>query len=90
MYGAVSKPGSYDIVGGRDSIQDILSQAGGMTTDAAPEVIFTPAETAPNAPATLQLAGNEERILAEPQLLTASAEKEVFVEFESWPVAVVH
>ena len=43
VFGAVAKPGVYDLSGPHDTIQDMISQAGGYMTDASPRVEFKPA-----------------------------------------------
>ena len=42
VMGAVQKPGLYDLRNSSVSIIDVIGQAGGMTTDAAQQVIFVP------------------------------------------------
>ncbi len=46
VFGAVAKPGLYDITGPTDTIQSMLAAAGGMTDSAAQHVQFTPASLA--------------------------------------------
>ena len=43
VFGAVAKPGVYDLTSSKDTIQDMISLAGGMTTDASPRIEFKPA-----------------------------------------------
>jgi polysaccharide biosynthesis/export protein len=47
VFGAVAKPGVYDIASARDTIQDMITLAGGMSVDAAQRIEFTPAGSAP-------------------------------------------
>jgi polysaccharide export outer membrane protein len=44
VVGAVQKPGLYNLASGSDTIMDMLSQAGGMTTGSAERIVFIPAE----------------------------------------------
>jgi polysaccharide export outer membrane protein len=44
VVGAVEKPGTYSLTAGDGTILDLLSQAGGTSKDAAPRVLFFPAE----------------------------------------------
>lgn len=54
VLGAVQKPGTYTLSGPTDTIRGIIERAGGMTDQAGPEILFTPAsadaEGAPNDP----------------------------------------
>ena len=43
VFGAVAKPGLYDISGPADTIQTMIATAGGMTDSAAQHIQFTPA-----------------------------------------------
>jgi polysaccharide export outer membrane protein len=45
VLGAVFKPGLYSMNSGTDTILDMLSQAGGITTGADPRLYFIPAES---------------------------------------------
>lgn len=45
VLGAVFKPGLYSLTSGSDTILDMLSQAGGITTGADPRLYFIPAES---------------------------------------------
>jgi len=44
VVGAVEKPGLYNLASTTDTILDVLSLAGGMKTDAAPQINLIPAE----------------------------------------------
>lgn len=44
VVGAVQKPGLYSLASGADTIFDMISQAGGMTAQAAERILFIPAE----------------------------------------------
>lgn len=46
VLGAVGKPGLYSLVGSGDTLLDVISQAGGMTDNAASKILFIPAEPA--------------------------------------------
>ncbi len=46
VFGAVAKPGVYNLSGPNDTIQDMISLAGGFAVDASPRVQFRPAELA--------------------------------------------
>ena len=45
VLGAVFKPGLYSLTSGADTILDMLSQAGGITSGADPRLYFIPAES---------------------------------------------
>lgn len=45
VVGAVEKPGAYSMTRGNDTILEMLSQAGGMTKEAAPRILLFPAES---------------------------------------------
>lgn len=45
VMGAVAKPGLYSVSSGADTILDVISQAGGMTGEAAAYLHFIPAES---------------------------------------------
>jgi polysaccharide export outer membrane protein len=45
--GAVARPGFYELRGGRETIMDLLTRAGGITDDASPKVYFSPASDPP-------------------------------------------
>lgn len=47
--GAVAKPGLYSLTSGVETLQDAISLAGGMTKEAAPRILFTPAESSGDA-----------------------------------------
>jgi polysaccharide export outer membrane protein len=44
--GAVGKPGLYSLASSTDTLLDMISQAGGMTKEAFPRILLTPAESA--------------------------------------------
>jgi len=44
--GAVGKPGLYSLASSTDTLLDMISQAGGMTKEAFPRILLTPAEFA--------------------------------------------
>ena len=44
VFGAVAKPGVYDLTGPRDTLRDVLSQAGGPTVAGGSVVVFSPIE----------------------------------------------
>jgi len=44
--GAVEKPGLYSVASTRETLLDVISQAGGMTKDALPRILLLPAESA--------------------------------------------
>jgi len=44
VIGQVGKPGLYSLASDSDTLLDVLSQAGGVTAEAAPRVLFIPAE----------------------------------------------
>jgi len=46
VIGAVQKPGLYNLASSADTVMSMISQAGGMKTDAAEHIIFLPAEPA--------------------------------------------
>jgi polysaccharide export outer membrane protein len=46
VVGAVQKPGLYSLASGVDTIFDMISQAGGMRTDAAERILLIPADPA--------------------------------------------
>jgi polysaccharide biosynthesis/export protein len=46
VLGAVAKPGLYNPAGGTDTILDMIGLAGGMKEEAAPRLLFIPAEPA--------------------------------------------
>jgi polysaccharide export outer membrane protein len=48
VFGAVPKPGVYDIASARDTIQDMITLAGGMSLEAAQRVEFIPVGSAPS------------------------------------------
>jgi polysaccharide biosynthesis/export protein len=48
VLGAVAKPGLYNLASGADSILDMIGLAGGMKEEAAPRILFIPAEPAEN------------------------------------------
>jgi polysaccharide export outer membrane protein len=46
VIGAVQKPGMYNLASSADTVMSMISQAGGMRTDAAEHILFIPAEPA--------------------------------------------
>jgi polysaccharide export outer membrane protein len=46
VLGAVAKPGLYNLASGADTILDMIGLAGGMKEEAAPRLLFIPAEPA--------------------------------------------
>jgi polysaccharide export outer membrane protein len=44
VIGAVHKPGLYNLASSADTVMSMISQAGGMRTDAAEHILFIPAE----------------------------------------------
>lgn len=44
VIGAVQKPGLYNLASSADTVMSMISQAGGMRTDAAEHILFIPAE----------------------------------------------
>jgi polysaccharide export outer membrane protein len=48
VLGAVAKPGLYSLASGADTILDMIGSAGGMKEEAAPRILFIPAEPAEN------------------------------------------
>jgi len=44
VIGAVQKPGLYNLASSADTLMSMISQAGGMRTDAAEHILFLPAE----------------------------------------------
>jgi polysaccharide export outer membrane protein len=46
VIGAVQKPGLYNLASSADTMMSMISQAGGMRTDAAEHILFIPAEPA--------------------------------------------
>jgi polysaccharide export outer membrane protein len=49
--GAVARPGAYSLTKGNETLLDILSQAGGLSRDAAPRILLFPVEAYnPDAP----------------------------------------
>lgn len=46
VIGAVQKPGLYNLASSADTVMSMISQAGGMRTDAAEHILFLPAEPA--------------------------------------------
>lgn len=55
VLGAVAKPGLYNLASGADTILDMISQAGGMTKEAAERIHFFPAESAEDGQPATQL-----------------------------------
>jgi polysaccharide biosynthesis/export protein len=49
VLGAVAKPGLYNLASGADTILDMIGLAGGMKEEAAPRLLFIPAEPAEKA-----------------------------------------
>jgi polysaccharide export outer membrane protein len=52
VLGAVAKPGLYNLASEADTILDMIGLAGGMKEEAAPRILFIPAEPAENEKAT--------------------------------------
>jgi polysaccharide export outer membrane protein len=48
VLGAVAKPGLYNLASGADTLLDMIGLAGGMKEEAAPRILFIPAEPAEN------------------------------------------
>ena len=46
VFGAVAKPGVYDLAGPTDTMQNMISLAGGVATDASPRIYFKPGPSA--------------------------------------------
>jgi polysaccharide export outer membrane protein len=46
VLGAVARPGLYNLASGADTILDMVALAGGMKQEAAPRILFIPAEVA--------------------------------------------
>ncbi len=63
VFGSVAKPGVYSLSGPNNTIQDMISLAGGFTVDASPRVQFRPAELA------LQKGDKSEKGLSEATLM---------------------
>lgn len=57
VVGAVEKPGAYSMTRGNDTILEMLSQAGGMTKEAAPRILLFPAESY-NATSPIEVASS--------------------------------
>ncbi|MGH7880087.1 MAG: polysaccharide biosynthesis/export family protein, partial [Candidatus Binataceae bacterium] len=57
VFGAVAKPGLYSVASNSDTINDLLSQAGGMTTQAAPRIQFVAARAGATTTAGAPAAG---------------------------------
>jgi len=53
VLGAVQRPGLYSLRSGADTLLDMISQAGGMTLEAAPRINFIPAESPSTLPVHL-------------------------------------
>ena len=47
VFGAVGKPGVYNLAGPHDTLQDMISLAGGYSTDSSPRIQFKPGQTIP-------------------------------------------
>lgn len=61
VFGAVAKPGVYNLTGPHDTIQDMISQAGGFSTDASPRIQFKPG--LPPSPTASTTAGDPSSII---------------------------
>ncbi len=59
VFGAVAKPGLYDITGPTETIQSMISAAGGTTDSAAQHIQFTPASAAKTDGGTQSIALRE-------------------------------
>jgi len=46
VIGAVRKPGLYNLASSADTVMSVISQAGGMSTEASEHILFIPAEPA--------------------------------------------
>ncbi len=57
VLGAVQRPGLYSLRSGADTLLDMISQAGGMTLEAAPRINFIPAESPSTLPVHLSSNG---------------------------------
>jgi polysaccharide biosynthesis/export protein len=57
VFGAVAKPGVYNLAGPNDTLQDMISLAGGYSTDASPRLQFKPGQTIPEGTPTAGSAG---------------------------------
>jgi len=56
--GAIARPAFYELRGGRETILDLLTRAGGITEDAGPKIYFTPNADNPTGRKRLAIAGN--------------------------------
>ncbi len=56
VVGAVAKPGLYDLTSTRDTVLNVLSQAGGRTADAAQRILLLPSEKATTPEGGVELA----------------------------------
>jgi polysaccharide biosynthesis/export protein len=70
--GAVARPGFYELRGGRETIMDLLTRAGGITDDASPKIYFSPASEHPSEGQQVAAAG---AVRLQPALLMASADQ---------------
>jgi polysaccharide biosynthesis/export protein len=57
VFGAVTRPGVYDITGGGDTLQDMIAQAGGLTPAAARRIDLIPGRSNPARPIAPQIPG---------------------------------
>jgi protein involved in polysaccharide export with SLBB domain len=48
VLGAVQRPGYYNLLGGADTLLDVVTQAGGLRDDASQRILLIPAENRPN------------------------------------------
>jgi protein involved in polysaccharide export with SLBB domain len=71
VIGAVQKPGLYDLRNSSQSIIDLIGLAGGMTAEAAQQVIFVPPNDGKRVPSVAQ-ASSSTREDRQPQLQVAS------------------
>jgi polysaccharide export outer membrane protein len=69
VIGSVAKPGLYDLASGKDTILDMISQAGGMRDDSAQRVLLIAAEENTKQPASAD--GGPRRATDQPPVLPA-------------------
>lgn len=55
--GAVAKPGFYELRGGRETVLDLLTRAGGISEEASPQVFLSPAADGPDNQKRIAMAG---------------------------------
>ena len=70
--GAVARPGFYELRGGRETIMDLLTRAGGITDDASPKIYFSPAADRPPEQQQIAAAGD---VRLEAAVLMASTDQ---------------